>query len=237
MARCVKRLVDIPEHRLTSVIEFGNQRYGAKGIVPGTEAAATTKEFYQALGFKDYLALDVNTDMDAVIVDLNEPVPAGSLQLGWYDLVTNNGTGEHIFDQAMVFKNVHDLCKAGGIMLHVLPFSPWINHGFYCFQPILFRDLAAANGYEIVLVQIGHRNRGGDILTPADWSMLFAEKNPTDLRRYMQDQRFGAPSDDLLIGVGLNKMVNQPFRRPLQGKYQKALETGALRSKYQAWAR
>src|SRR5580765_1984935 len=184
MARCVKRLVD---GGLTGrVVEFGNQRYGAKGVVKGTEKATTTAEFYKALGFTEYLALDVNTEMGAQIIDLNEPATA-RVQ-GQFDLVTNNGTGEHIFDQASVFRNAHDLCKLAGVMLHVLPFSPWINHGFYCFNPILFRDLAAANGYRVMFVVIDHRDGGNDDrLDSATW--LYQEKNPQGLIAYMNQKR------------------------------------------------
>lgn len=232
MARCVKRLVD---GGLTGrVVEFGNQRYGAKGVVAGTEKVTTTSQFYRQLGFTSYLALDVNTDMGAVIVDLNEPILGNvfTIEVNHFSLVTNNGTGEHIFDQAMVFKNAHDLCLTAGVMLHVLPFSPWINHGFYCFNPILFRDLAAANGYRIMFVVIGHRDRGEKELSPDSWPWLFAEKDPVVLHGYMRDQRVTAPSGDLLIGVALQKQTNEPFRKPLQGKYQKDVESGSLVSKY-----
>ena len=41
----------------------------------------------------------------------------------------------------------HTLCKVGGVMLHVLPFVNYLNHGFFSFNPILFHDLAAANSY------------------------------------------------------------------------------------------
>jgi hypothetical protein len=229
MARCVKRLVD---GGLTgSVVEFGNQRYGAKGVVKGTEKALTTVGFYKCLGFDSYLALDVNTDMGAKIVDLNEPV----FVQGWdqqFDLVTNNGTGEHIFDQASVFQNAHDLCKLAGVMLHVLPFSPWINHGFYSYNPILFRDLAAANGYRIMYIAIDHRDGGNDDVLGNAEPWLFQEKNPQGLIAFMNKKRAKAPTPDLLMGVAMQKQTDHPFRKPLQGKYQGDVASVALIDKY-----
>ena len=62
-------------------------------------------------------------------------------------LFTNNGTGEHIFNQLSVFQNMHNLCKVGGFMLHVLPFQKHCDHGFYNFQPNLFAALAEQNDY------------------------------------------------------------------------------------------
>ena len=71
-----------------------------------------------------------------------------------FDLVTNLGTGEHVFDQRRVFENVHNLTKPGGVMLYMLPFVNWLNHGFYNFHPVLFADLAAANGYGILEIAL-----------------------------------------------------------------------------------
>jgi len=51
-----------------TVCEFGNQRY------MGTGNFKSTKEFYESIGYKRYLALDVNEAMDAIVVDLNEPI-------------------------------------------------------------------------------------------------------------------------------------------------------------------
>ena len=47
-------------------------------------------------------------------------------------------------------------------MLHVLPFVNYLNHGFFSFNPILFHDLAAANGYDIVRLSIAS-NHGIEI--------------------------------------------------------------------------
>src|SRR3546814_7323570 len=97
--------------------------------------------------------------MGAKVVDLNKPIKGHHYDLlGKFDLVTNNGTGEHIFNQDAVFENVHDLAKVGGAMLHILPMSPWVNHGFYNYNPILFRDIAAANRYEWLFMWVSDRS-------------------------------------------------------------------------------
>jgi hypothetical protein len=116
----------------------------------------------------------------------------------------------------------------------VLPFSPWINHGFYCFNPILFRDLAAANGYRVVYTVIGHRNDGEiPVVSGSDW--LYAEKQPTKLIDYMEKMRKRSrdASVDLLIGVALQRQLDAPFRKPLQGKYQSDVRDDGLRLRYQ----
>jgi hypothetical protein len=196
------------------VIEFGNQRFTA-----GNDFAST-KDFYKSLGCS-YLALDVNENMGAKVVDLNytghDIEPA--------DLLTNNGTSEHIFNQAACFENAHNMSK--GYMLHILPFTPWLNHGFYNYNPILFRDLAAANDYEIVLTAVANRSREYIKLGEEG----FVEKRPDRLCEYVERL---LPGGEVFVVSILKKVKDQPFEFPFQGKYKKDIEDRALAAKYAA---
>jgi hypothetical protein len=95
-------------------------------------------------------------------MDLNRDIATHYGFTETFDLVTNNGTGEHVFNQGAVFGNAHALCRVGGLMLHVLPFVNYLNHGFFSFNPILFHDLAAVNRYDIVRLSIAS-NHGIEI--------------------------------------------------------------------------
>jgi hypothetical protein len=110
-----------------------------------------TPQFYKQLGVNEYVAVDMNAKMSAIPMDLNLHLQTSYRFTKSFSLVIDNGTGEHVFDQHMVFKNQHDLCTKGGIILNNKPFFPWINHGFFAFQPVLFRDLAYAN---VIMVSI-----------------------------------------------------------------------------------
>lgn len=142
-----------------SVVELGNQTlknskargliYQRFGIQPPMHELTSTKDWYLSLGFSRYLAIDVNTERDAVAMDLNLDIGDHYGFREQFDLVTNNGTGEHVFNQYMVFKNMHDLCRVGGFMVHVLPFYRWVDHGFYNYNPNLFACLAHANQYDL----------------------------------------------------------------------------------------
>jgi hypothetical protein len=137
---------------------------GKLASLPVEERPPHTATFYRALGFASYDAIDVNARFGSLRMDLNQDL---RIEYGFdrtFDLVTNNGTGEHVFDQRAVLANVHSLAKPGlgapgGVMLHVLPFFNWLNHGFYGFHPLLFVELAAANGYELLRLSIAS-NRG-----------------------------------------------------------------------------
>lgn len=204
-----------------SVCELGNQTFTAQSTVG---EHASTKDFYYWLGFKEYIALDINSKMDADIVDLNLVFDAKRK----FYLVTNNGTGEHIFNQAAVFENCHNLCIENGLILHILPFINWINHGFYNFNPILFLDLAAANNYEIIKFFIG--NRWGDTRgINTEYEYYKPKTKPTNLFKNIKIARgLGPHSDDqfpnLSIVVVFRKKKDQDFRIPLQGKYKKDIE-------------
>lgn len=196
-----------------SVIEFGNQRFTAGNDFASTQA------FYESLGFT-YTALDVNTDMGAIVVDLNET--GHGLKA---DLVTNNGTSEHIFDQRACFQNAHEMST--GLMLHVLPFTPWLNHGFYNYNPILFRDLSAANDYEMVFTAVANRSK--------QWIELgdegFIEKRPFQLGEHVRKL---LPGGEVFVISILRKGSNKPFRLPFQGKYKKDIADESLSMRYVA---
>lgn len=110
--------------------------------------ACDDQEVFGALKFEKVESLDYSSFENATHVnDLNLPVPA-ELH-GNYNVVFDGGTMEHIFDIRMVLKNIHDLLKVGGVIVHAAPSSNHVDHGFYMFSPTLFQDYYEANGYDI----------------------------------------------------------------------------------------
>ncbi|MGT2440264.1 hypothetical protein ACU4GH_35950 [Bradyrhizobium betae] len=70
--------------------------------------------------------------------------------IGRYDVVFNFGTTEHIFNQWNCFEVIHDACTVGGVIYHQLPASGYLDHGYYCYTPLFFKEMAAANSYELL---------------------------------------------------------------------------------------
>ena len=201
-----------------TVCELGNQRlknnksrsrlYQRLGI---HTTPTSTKEFFLNLGFTKYLAIDVNTDMDAVAMDLNTDI---SKQYNWteqFDLVTNNGTGEHVFNQYTVYKNTHDLTKVGGYMIHVLPFYRWVDHGFFNTQPNLYPCLALQNNYDLKGLWIGTSN--GDRLEKCAVEKLRRYKG------YRNDFQLDTWERDPMVCAIIKKNVDAPFEIPQQHLY------------------
>lgn len=90
-------------------------------------------------------------------IDLHGTGGAAKMDLNWpanepirRDIVYNTGTAEHVFRIGGVLEFVHNATAPGGLMIHCFPFTGLIDHGFYSIQPTLIRDLAEANGYEVL---------------------------------------------------------------------------------------
>ena len=80
-----------------------------------------TKDFFHALNFSAYNSIDINGAYNSLQFDLNYNLKEKYKFIKDYDLVINNGTGEHIFNQYSLLKNIHNLCNINGCMLHILP--------------------------------------------------------------------------------------------------------------------
>lgn len=80
-----------------------------------------------------------------IIADMNKPIKNISEK---FDTIIDFGTSEHIFNVTQNLKNISQLCKIGGTILHSLPANNNCGHGFWQFSPELFFSLySEANGF------------------------------------------------------------------------------------------
>jgi hypothetical protein len=124
------------------VCDLGSQEM-SQGI------GGSAKDWMEHQGF-EYTSIDFDGKFGALKLDLNvatwSDVPGQP-----FDIVTNHGTTEHIFNQSRVFRLMHDLTKVEGMMIHAVPtpkFGP--SHGFYFYDETIFDDLKYANNYQIL---------------------------------------------------------------------------------------
>jgi len=97
----------------------------------------------------EYNSFDVCPGLKTHILDLNfDPLPADDAER--YDVVINFGTTEHILNQWNCFTVMHDAVRVGGVIFCQLPASGYLEHGYFCYTPLFFRELAQANHYEIL---------------------------------------------------------------------------------------
>jgi len=121
------------------------------------------KLYYRIIfGEHSYRAVDLHGTAIAEQFDLNVPLPFADQ----YDVVTNLGTGEHVFNQQQVFQSLHEKTRPGGLMIHSLPNQGGYDHGFFNYHPTFVFDLSQANRYQIVTLLYGDGTQTPSTLTP-----------------------------------------------------------------------
>lgn len=148
-------------------------------------------------------AIDFDGTAEAIRHDLNTPLDLGRT----FDMTMNFGTGEHIFNAYQFFKSVHDATRPGGIMMHGMPFHGWVDHGFYCLQPTLYFDLAAANGYQFRALIYAE-------ITP---TRIVQIKNREQIAEMIERRQIG--ENAMLYAVMIRPEAGEDFKAPIQGYY------------------
>lgn len=131
-----------------SVCELGDQ-----GMC-GEPTKRLAKDWYLELGCGRYVSIDGN-GRGTLTADLNLPIA-----LEPFDLVTDFGTGEHVFDQAQVWRTLHTLTKPGGYIAFDRPAQGYETHCYYVTHECLYHDLAQANDYTVIWLTRALTKRG-----------------------------------------------------------------------------
>jgi hypothetical protein len=176
------------------------QERGADISVTEAEAGATANGGYlgsllKGVGF-NYTAFDIFEAPDTKLMDLNIHFVPADLR-STFDLVTNYGTTEHVLNQMLAMRSIHDLVKAGGLIHHDLPMGGYFLHCYFTYNPGVFHDLATANRYRLVFQEIssGRWHQTSSALRDAGFA----------------DQKFR----DYGIEIVVQKNDDAPFRIPV----------------------
>lgn len=103
------------------------------------------KAFYSIFGIDQYDSVDLLDPQATYCHNLNDPLVLDRQ----YDIVTDFGTAEHVFNIGQNFVNAHNALKVGGLWLAQWPTLGGYYHGFYSVHTVWFRSLAAFSGYEM----------------------------------------------------------------------------------------
>ena len=108
----------------------------------------SAREWMERQGF-NYTCIDQDGKYGAMKLDLNTATHKNVG--GIFDIVTNHGTSEHVFNQANVFELMHNITDLGGLMIHAVPTLQFGRpHGFYFYDKTIFKDLAYTNNSDIL---------------------------------------------------------------------------------------
>lgn len=151
-------LIHLALNELTPPIkmcEMGNQNINGGGVSLANSYISdftilnrsSAKQYFELFGI-EHTSIDLNGEDGALPVDLNLEIVELRKH---YDIITDIGTGEHIKNQYMYFRNVHNLCKIGGVIVHVLPkINEWKNHCPYRYTVEFFEKLSEIYLYDII---------------------------------------------------------------------------------------
>lgn len=157
----------------------------------------------------EYTSYDVCPALKTEIFDLNrESVPHKYSE--YYDIVLNFGTTEHVLNQFNSFRVMHDALAIGGIAIHQLPSTGFIDHGYFNYHITLFHDLIKTNDYEIL--EYWYTPAGSSNLTSENLDIRDAESPEVPRNANHSDQSI----PNFLINVVLRKHSSHIFRLPLE---------------------
>lgn len=106
-------------------------------------------DMFLLMGFEKINSLDVNENEGAdIIFDLQSEYCPEYLRES-YDFIYDGGTLEHVFHIPNALDNIHKILKKGGTVIHDVALANWVDHGYYSFSPILFRDHYNSRHYHI----------------------------------------------------------------------------------------
>lgn len=191
-----------------------------EALVAGSETGGwdLAKIFYKVfLGYSKIAAIDFHGTPAAKKLDLNNPVDLGEQ----FDVLINLGTAEHVFNVWEFFRTSHRVTKPGGIMVHVMPFLGWLEHGFYSFNPTFYWDLALANGYTLMV-------------------LAYTELSPPKVVQLLRREQIVEMAEAGALGRNANLYAimkkggaESEFRAPMQGFY----AGGVSKEMAEAWLR
>ena len=115
----------------------------------GIEPVGTSDPFLR-MGFESVESVDVSKYEGCDhILDLNSSALPDELKQR-FDLVYDGGTLEHVFNVPAALRNIFNMLRPGGVVIHFSPTNGWVEHGFYQFSPTVFTDYYLANGYQVL---------------------------------------------------------------------------------------
>ncbi len=109
----------------------------------------TDNEFFRSLGFSAVDSMDCSEYEGAsIICNLNNDIPEELYNR--FDVIYDGGSTEHMFNIPKAFENYNKMLQVGGLVIHSLPSTGCLDHGFYMFSPTLFYDYYTQNQWDIV---------------------------------------------------------------------------------------
>jgi len=105
------------------------------------------EQFSKLMNFDVVHTFDINGN-PTYKIDLNEELPEHFYDK--YDWVIDSGTLYCCFDVSTVLKNISNMLKEEGCIIHTANLAGFFGRGFYSLSPAFFKDFYSANNYKIL---------------------------------------------------------------------------------------
>jgi hypothetical protein len=100
------------------------------------------------------VVMDINGRNKALPINLGIPIEDDDL-LGSFDLIVAFAFAEHIEDQYELFKNIHNLCSIGGmVILNGPAVGFYSGHGTWKYDFWFFRNMLKSSNYKILDIRM-----------------------------------------------------------------------------------
>lgn len=146
----------VPANRNLRILELGTQDLAERSAQEALENLLGDSTgsrhnlfsvYLRELGY-DVTVIDIMGDRGSIPVNLCEDI--AKWDLGLFDIITNYGTTEHVDNQYMCWKNMHESLKVGGILISDIPkVGSWPGHCEYYYDLNFFQAFKEI-GYEII---------------------------------------------------------------------------------------
>ena len=180
----------------------------AQHVRGGSTPTCSARHFYELFGINTYVCFDVVDHHSAIQADLNYPLKDESLY-GQFDMVTDHGSAEHVFNIAEVYRTMHRLCRPGGLIVVTQAVAQ--GNGFFTFDHAFFETMAAANGYSVLfssyIVALNKTLPNG---STSEWHIPL----DPDLLSALDHGKLL----DISIGYVMRKESDRDFEYPYQGE-------------------
>jgi hypothetical protein len=158
----IEKYVDFTKPTI-NMCELGAQNVYIEGEWYGKIA----KDYFSQYKNINHQSFDIYVHQGCEFMDLREEL--NKELLNKFDVITDFGTTEHINGNYYnANKNIHNLCKVGGLIIRENPKSGhWIGHGFNYLKTDFYEQLAKLCNYEILDLceefAMGNTTDGGNV--------------------------------------------------------------------------
>ena len=199
----ISKIVGIEENAIENIPNVKNWPFSPRG---------SSKFFYELLGIKEYTSIDINGEYNSIPHDLNKPF-TDETKFNKFDIVTDYGSCEHVFNVGECYRTLHNLLKPNGLM--IIDQALLKGNGYFKFDETFIEGIATANGYKILynsyVISTGNKTENGT------WNQFHIPRN-SDLLNVLDFSKLKKISSQHNIGIYavMQKTKNEEFKMPYE---------------------